>query len=103
MGISQRSHVHAAYAFHALMAIGCALRRISDVSISGEGIGVALGENFSTFGIAFVRKFSGMVKFAPQYEQAMRDAPASGSFGAPHAAQLKDCVIVFVLQSGDYK
>jgi hypothetical protein len=57
---------------------------------------------FSTFGTAFVRKFSGMVKFTPQYTQAMRMAPASGSLGAPHAEQL-NCVIEFVLQCGDYK
>jgi hypothetical protein len=66
VGSSQRSHVHAAYIFHALTTIGSALRSRSGASISGLITGFGFEGVLSTFGMAFVRKFSGMVMFAPQ-------------------------------------
>ena len=92
VGKAQRIQVHAAYIFHALMAIGSALRSKSGASISALITGLAFGGIFSTFGIAFVRKPSGMVKFAPQYVHVMRVIPAAGSLGPPQAEQL-NCVI----------
>lgn len=48
-------------------------------------------------GFAFVRSDSGMVRFAPQYEHAMRVSPASGSFGPPQAVQGKVCVMAAII------
>jgi hypothetical protein len=52
--------------FHALIAIGSALRNRSVALISGLITDFGFGNDFSTFGMAFVRKSSGMVKFVPQ-------------------------------------
>ena len=94
MGRSQRSHVHPAYKFHALLAIGSALRSRSGASFSRRITGLAFDEIFSTLGLAAVCRFSGMVKLVPQYVQAMRLVPASGLLGAPQAEHEKVGLLV---------
>lgn len=48
-------------------------------------------------GIAFILNDVGMVRFAPQYEHAMRVSPATGSFGPPQAVQGKVCVMAAII------
>ena len=65
-GSARRIHVQDAYAFHALVATGCACRSNSLASISGRGTGAAIVGVFSTLGGADLRNAAGMVRFAPQ-------------------------------------
>jgi hypothetical protein len=71
VGRIQRTQLHSAYKFHAPTATGSALRKNFAASFSTFIAGFTFGEALSTLGIAFVRKSSGMVKFVPQYVQAI--------------------------------
>ncbi len=98
-GSSQRIHVHAAYVFQALMAKGWTLFKRSGASfIKLEVEPVALGLTCAA-GCCFLRKFSGMVRFAPQYVHAIRITPAAGSLGPPQVLQGKvsDMQLLYLL------
>ena len=88
-GRSHRIHVHAAYAFQALMAKGWTFLKSSGASFSTLEVELVALDLTSAAGFCFLRKFSGMVRFAPQYVHAIRLAPAAGSLGPPQALQGK--------------
>ena len=72
---------------------------MSAASSSKLGLGSTFNGLTAAVGFAFTRSDSGMVKFAPQYAHAIRDRPAAGSFGAPHAMHGNVCVMAAIIHN----